>query len=424
MILTGCGEYHMTYTFNDDGSISAEQDVKITDLVKRLDPNAMKNARDLISKDFNITQKNNNEYVGNKVFPNISSVVNSNPKIWSPDENYDGVQLRKGFLYDYYALDLHIKKQKKLDLNFDYKPQMSGYFSMDNKINSGMAYYEKSRQAQDDADEINNMANTVAQSAIDSAKADLTIHLPYKADNSNASSLTDDGKTLTWDMKPYALGDEAFNVNAKFRIYHKNVLVALAVIAGILAITAICMIVFAVIKRKKIRVRNYFIGSAVLIVLFLVGSSIYIKNLMANPPRLTVQDRIIADDAKDSAGRPLGDTLKKIAAASENPLDKVRNILREKDIDGTIIASSVVDDNGFLALLNDKKYVFAVYSAIDDTVAIIPYPSKEKMLYHNPWDILNFRASKYYYTRNGITERTIRFSMSKKMIVKLMEIIN
>lgn len=197
MILTGCGEYHMTYTFNDDGSISAEQDVKITDLVKRLDPNAMKNARDLISKDFNITQKNNNEYVGNKVFPNISSVVNSNLKIWSPDENYDGVQLRKGFLYDYYALDLHIKKQKKLDLNFDYKPQMPGYFSMDNKINSGMAYYEKSRQAQDDADEINNMANTVAQSAIDSAKADLTIHLPYKADNSNASSLTDDGKTLT-----------------------------------------------------------------------------------------------------------------------------------------------------------------------------------------------------------------------------------
>lgn len=54
---------------------------------------------------------------------------------------------------------------------------------------------------QRDMEQINQMMNSAMQSAVESAKLDYILNLPYKPISSNADSVSNDGKQLTWDLK-------------------------------------------------------------------------------------------------------------------------------------------------------------------------------------------------------------------------------
>lgn len=397
LLIGGCGEMHDDYSFNPDGTITSHSVVKVSDSILQTYPDALDAVKQMEKKDKDDgseIRELSNGYSATKVYQGIKELVNTQGEVWNPDEDYDGVRCRQGWLYDYYTLDLYLKKQAAPDLHMNYQPDIPSYFSMNNKTNSGMAYYEKSKKARQDANDINQMANNAIQTGLDAAKADVSFHLPYAADQSNADSKVDGGKTLSWDIKPLALGKSDLNMQAAFRIYHEKRIIFMAVVSVILLIGAIVFLTMGVMRREDIQKRNKLMGLSAVLFLIIAVEGVYAWQAVANPPKLTVADRIIADGAVDSEGKPLADTLKKEEKAKENPLDEVRGILQKKEIQGSLLAASVVDESGFLAFVKDNDdEVFIVYDAKDDKIAKIHYPT-QKAIDRSPYkSFLRFRAN-------------------------------
>ena len=72
-----------------------------------------------------------------------------------------------------------------------------------------------------------------------------TVNLPYKVSNSNASSVSNDGKTLTWTIN-YLQGA---NINYSFSILNtKNIIISIS--AGVILLVLLLVLII-IIKRKK-----------------------------------------------------------------------------------------------------------------------------------------------------------------------------
>ena len=381
LFFSGCANYQSGVTFNKDGSIYIEQKFSASETFKNVIPNAQNEIKDLANKarkDGFDVKESSDGYIGTQTYKSVNDLVKSGGEIWNPTENYNGVQVRKGFLYDYYYLDLFLKKGKKIDLDFNYQPNIPGYFSPNNHLNSGLKYYEQRQKAEQEAAEINRAANQTMKASIDSAKVDFTINLPYEADSSNADVKENGNKSLTWNLKSAALGEQDFHAQLKFKIYHENNIIILAVCGGLMLIIAIILIIIGIIKRDNPKYRNTLFGIAILIFIGGICSAAYVKYALDNPPVLTGPDRIFAEQAKDSEGNLLSDSLKKQEKTQLNQLDTVGGVLKSKGIEGNILATSEKDENGFLSLMEiNGKYYFAVYDAKDDFAAVVQYHSQK-----------------------------------------------
>lgn len=78
--------------------------------------------------------------------------------------------------------------------------------------------------------------------------AKLVLHVPEEAITSNATSVSDDGKTLTWDLLDMPSGEKA---HAEFKIPAKNLLPIVAVIVIAAFVIGICIVLFILKKNKK-----------------------------------------------------------------------------------------------------------------------------------------------------------------------------
>ena len=413
-LFTGCGEYHANYTFEENGGVFVTQNAKFAEAMLTIDPDIKKEMNSLkksVTKGYDVQDKEN-EFLGSKRYKNIQELVNTNEEIWNPNENYKGVQVKSGFLFDDYSLDLIIAKDKGQN-NFDYNNQVSnsGYFSINNKTNSGLAYYEQQKKVQRDTQNVNKVMNAAIQLAVESARTDFTLHLPYPVEGTNADVKNDGGKSLSWDMKPALLGEKDVQVKAKFKIYHKNALIMLAVIGVMLFVSAIVLFVLLMVKQENNKSRKYMKKAFFVCLLILLSGGGCIKHVIATPSVFTSADRVISSEAKDSEGRPLADTLKKEVYTKENPLNDIKSILQKKEIRGEVLAASAKDEEGFLALLRkDGNMFFIAYSAKDDQVAKILYPNDKDRENPNK-DILNFRASPSKFKNGTISYRPLIFTM-------------
>ena len=174
-LFTGCGEYHANYTFEENGGVFVTQNAKFAEAMLTIDPDIKKEMNSLkksVTKGYDVQDKEN-EFLGSKRYRNIQELVNTNEEIWNPNENYKGVQVKSGFLFDDYSLDLIIAKDNGQN-NFDYNNQVSnsGYFSINNKTNSGLAYYEQQKKVQRDTQNVNKVMNAAIQLAVESARTD------------------------------------------------------------------------------------------------------------------------------------------------------------------------------------------------------------------------------------------------------------
>ena len=74
-----------------------------------------------------------------------------------------------------------------------------------------------------------------------------TLNLPVKAISSNATTVSNDGKTLEWDL--LNLG-ESGSIEATYSLISIPLVIVLAVVA-VLLIAAAVVVVILVIKKKK-----------------------------------------------------------------------------------------------------------------------------------------------------------------------------
>lgn len=371
----------MGVNLNKDGTVTLQRSIATSSgLIEKRQ--IEKSKEDDRKKGFEI-KDNSDGYVATKTYADILDVVNDGGNLWNPDENFNGVQVRKGLLYDYYSLDLFIKGQKYDIPKSNYQANIPSYFSPNVKMNIWQ-YNEYRQNAEAQTEEMNQMTDQATRAAIDSLKMNFTFNIPYPVDNTNADNKMNEGKTLTWNLKPAFMDNTDITLQAQFKIYHESTIVGLIVVGVILLIVTIILVFVGIIKKDNPKRRNVLFGIAGLILILIASFAGYAKYSIDNPPKLTAGDRILEKDVKDSNGKPLADTLKNEKSIPVNSIEEVAATLKSKEINGTISSVSVKDEAGFLALLNvDAKLFFAIYDAKDSSIAMVPYSSKT----------LNFRAN-------------------------------
>ncbi len=398
-IISGCADMQIGFNFNKDGTVTAQRSIAVSSsLIKKNE--IEKSKEDDRKKGFEI-KDNSDGYAAAKTYAGILDVVNDGGNLWNPDENFNGVQVRKGLLYDYYSLDLFIKGQKYDIPKSNYQANVSSYFSPNVKMNIWQ-YNEYRQNTEAQAEEMNQMADQVTKAAIDSFKMNFTFNIPYSVDNTNADNKTNEGKTLTWNLKPAFMDNKDLAIQAQFKIYHESTIIELIIAGVVLLVIAIILVVIGIIKNDNPKRRKILFGIAALILILIASFASYAKYSIDNPPKLIASDRILGKDAKDCNGEPIADTLKNEKSIPVNSIEEVAATLKSKEVNGTVLAISVKNADGFLALVNmDSKILFAIYDAKDNSIALLPYSSKT----------LNFRANTSTFSNGKKDYNPLIFNM-------------
>ena len=372
LVISGCVTVQADFIFNKDGSITGQHTIEFSSMV---DKNKLEDQKENDRKDGYEIKDISNGYTATKTTESIYPLVGGT-QMFNPDEYFNGVQVHKGLLYDYYSFDLFKKGEENKMPKANYQANIPGFFSPNVNMNIWQ-YMDYRQQAEEQARQMNQMADQATKAAIDSAKMNVTFNLPYSADDSNADIKTNDNKTLTWDIKPAFLNNQDTSIQAKFKIYHEHTIIALIIIGIIILIIAIVLLVLGIIKRHDRRNRNLFLSFSAVLFIIVAGSAYMAKHSIDHPPQLTMADRIVSDNAKDSNNKSL---LTKLKAASEvplNPIDTASKTISGKYPAIQITAVSSIDEDGFLALgTEDSKLYLIIYDARGKSVALVPYDSR------------------------------------------------
>lgn len=381
MAFSGCGEGHVGLTINPDGSIDAEQvgttNRSSQELMKITGQNINQFSDQAKKNGFDVKYKQDG-YTATRHYDSIEDLVQSGAELFNPDETHEGVRVKHGVLYDTYSFDLFIKGEKANLSQYDYQPSYSDFYYL--PYNRRMAQYQAAKK---EAETYNQMMNLMIKNALDSLKLDFSLNLPYKALSNNADSVTNDGKTLTWDMKKAFFDGKDLEIKSDFRIYHEENIMIVSVIIGILLLSGIGITIASfMIKDKKSLKRTFLIGGACTIGISLIVGG-YVGYRLYTPEKLDSSYRLLSDKAKDSSGRNLANTLKQVNTAKENDMTKVQEILDKyevlnppKESPRKLLACSNFDDNGFIAMVDGKGgYPIYIYNKELDVLASVSSPS-------------------------------------------------
>ena len=164
---------------------------------------------------------------------NIENIVSGK------DSSSDIFSVKKGFFKNTYTVKL--KEDVKDSFNEGFEEGLTSdddyYSDYDDNYTYDDSYY-------DDYTSDNSLASDTDYASL-MANMDLkfTINLPYKAISSNATSMNNDGKQLTWNLISF----NEDNIEFEFELYNmKNIYVTI----GIAAIIIIIIIILIVKKRK------------------------------------------------------------------------------------------------------------------------------------------------------------------------------
>lgn len=357
VLLSGCATVHMGFTFEKDGTITSRNEfISKSSMAK--DKIAEEKAKD--QKDGYTIKDTGDGYIATKTIENVQRLVYGGAPLWNPPEQYAGVQMRKGLLYDYYSLDL-FKKGEKSNI-----PKANNQVNVPTSLMHGknglVRYLDARNKAEEEAKSLNQIEDNLTQAAIDSMQLDLNINVPYSVDSSNADQVQNDGKTLIWNLKPAFMDNKDLNIQAKFRIYHEDTIKGLVVLGVIGLICAIVLLVLGLIAKDNPVRRKRFIGIAAVLFVAIIAFAGYAKYSIDNPPTLSAKDKIVLEKGDNSTTKT-----PETSAAKNNAQDKI---------------ASTQDDNGKAAAEVFKKFhssitshdfqaAYQLYSA--DYQAKVPY---------------------------------------------------
>ena len=382
LVMSGCAQMEWGFTFHKDGTITQEESVEVQqkvsqfgDATKELEAEKQKS----IQKGYQVTDTDKG-FTATKDYKNASEIAGL--KMFQPNENKaNGLFMRKGILYDTYSIEV-FKHGEKQDLSVpQYQANIPSYFASD--IDNIYDYLDYRRQAEEEARQINQITNEAAQMAINSVKMNLVINIPYGADYSNADKVSNDGKTLSWDLKPAFIDGKDLTLKAQFRIYHEKTIIALIVIGIILFIAAIVLSILGIYKWNTDKRSKTFLSIAIAILVVLIASSVYAKHTIDNPPTLTQADSLTLSSSSaqndNTANSNDEETSEQVSSDNSNAsnqddtaLNQANDILKNKNTQFKLGAVSKIDDDGFFGIL-DNGVAFVVYDKKDDIVAHVGY---------------------------------------------------
>ncbi len=366
----GCVKMDTDVSIAKDGSVTNSQEVTAIDTMKQLPydwrkdvEDGIKTAKETAKKEGETVTEVDNGFKTQKVYPSIQAMIEQNTvtTYLNPDEKSEGVRYRKGFLFDMYSVNSTLITDRERQV---FQKKIAGI-----KPSNNDNFFEQ-------------QVKITASTLMDSATYNLTLHLPYAADSSNADTISDGRQTLSWDLKnSMLLGKNQKNsIQAKFRIYHESAIYALAAAALILLLVGFGCFIYGLLKKDDASLRKAVFSVAGVMVLALIGECGFVYHLVKNPPELTNADRIVSSQAVDSEGRNLAATIKRMEDTPINDTAEIAEILKKHGYTDQVTAVSKKNDEGAVARLADKSknlVYYVIYDAASDSVAKVTASHKD-----------------------------------------------
>ena len=175
-----------------------------------------------------------------------------------------GVQQKKGWLYDTYAVDVLFEGKKDTQANMD----------------------------QDE--------RAMMQAMLSSVRADVSLSLPYAPESHNADKGTDGGTPLVWDLASALMNGSDKSIQATFRIWNMTHIYITIGIAVVLTLVFLGGLIGGFLCRKGSPLQFSIFGLGLVALLALLGIGGFSLYSVTNLPALKDQDIISATAAKSS----------------------------------------------------------------------------------------------------------------------------
>ncbi len=190
----GCFQVESDLTIDDDGKVTFKNEVMgVT--VMREPIEAFKNELERGHYATEITPIAEGNMSGYRIitqYNNIEQLAAQDMELFHRTSKNKGIQQRKGWFFDAYNFDL-----------LSEAPKDGEYLD-----------------------------NPIAQSMMPQVKFNLVINLPYAVETTNAQNISNEGKTLAWNLTSSLIGGKDISMQAQFKIWHKDkiILTAIAII--------------------------------------------------------------------------------------------------------------------------------------------------------------------------------------------------
>lgn len=172
------------------------------------------------------------------------------------DEDTLADMVKEGWKYKEYSEDNfkgYILTKENVDI-LDLKKSLHGtYMDMDHTTANFEITKDGSKYTLDwkvfDGDQSSEIISIKEMLKMSDGYMTFVIKLPTKPINSNATNVSDDGKTLTWDLTSL---DSTQTIHVEFRLLNMSLIIGL-IAGGLVLIAVIALIIVLIVKNKKMK---------------------------------------------------------------------------------------------------------------------------------------------------------------------------
>lgn len=268
ILLSGCAKEHITMTINKNKSINFEMEMLLSDKLKDTEEgqNNFSQLKDQLStlekKGFTVTPKTKDGYSGYLVTRNIDSIDDlannkGNPvslsEISTLYENLlKSFKVKKGFLYNTYTSSFFYEYSEDV-----YNASNESTIIPDNENTNDTENNVINNEETTLLEPANELVPTTEAVATDDTTSNETntlfnemeltyvVNLPYKVDSNNAGKVSDNGKTLTWNI----ISNGKTSIEYSFPIYNLTNIIICGV--GALVLIVIIIVIIKSLTKKK-----------------------------------------------------------------------------------------------------------------------------------------------------------------------------
>ena len=252
LLLNGCVNSDITMTVNKDKSMDFEVKFLINDMFSSdYSANMISNATLLEKKGYTVTQTRETGFSGYKIskkYTNIDELSKNNGEVINianiTDDNFDLTKLfkmDKGLLKNTYTANIKFEYNGSLNTNTDNELNLNN-----EEVVTTNAFEENylTTATEEDLNQEFDFADNVQPTSLASDMSlKYIVKVPFGVKNNNATNVSEDGKTLTWDLK----SEGSTEIKYTFDVYNMKLIY---IIGGSL-ILILFILISALIKGRK-----------------------------------------------------------------------------------------------------------------------------------------------------------------------------
>ena len=207
----GCFKGESDVTIAEDGSVTVKNTVMgiplMKDQIDRIKKEALEKNSSASVKE--VSDGNMKGYEIDAQYGDIQALAQNGGKIFSAvNGKSKGIQQHQGWFFDTYSFDFCMEGRK-----------------------------QTSKSSEDD-----EMMESMTKAMLSQVKFDFTLNLPYAPEHSNADKMTNENKTLFWNLASALTDTNDKSMQVTFRIWHKERVVGTIVVAVLLLILLVVFI--------------------------------------------------------------------------------------------------------------------------------------------------------------------------------------